>query len=119
MFLFQNIFIQGKTHLTFMDIAITHMSSKGQIVIPSEMRKDISEKEPMVILKSGDSFVLKKAKKMHFKVAEDLEFAKRVEEAWKQYDRGEFKTMDANAFLDELKSWKSSSKKNSKKNSTK
>ena len=36
---------------------------------------------------------------------EDLEFAKRTEEAWKRYDKGEFASMDAEEFLKELKKW--------------
>jgi hypothetical protein len=34
-----------------------------------------------------------------------LEFAKRTEEAWKRYDKGEFVSMDAKEFLKELKKW--------------
>jgi len=34
---------------------------------------------------------------------EDLEFARRTEDAWKKYDKGEFVSMDAKDFLKELK----------------
>ena len=43
-----------------MDIALTRMSSKGQVVIPSEMRKGIKEGEKMIIIKNKDQIILKK-----------------------------------------------------------
>ena len=42
------------------NVAITKLSSKGQIVIPSEMRDDFSKGEKLVIIKSGKQLILKK-----------------------------------------------------------
>ena len=39
------------------------------------------------------------------KFKEDLEFARRTEEAWKQIDRGDFIKMNVNKFLKEIKKW--------------
>jgi len=39
------------------------------------------------------------------KLKEDLEFARRTEEAWERHDRGEFKTLELNEFLEEIKKW--------------
>ena len=39
------------------------------------------------------------------KMKEDKEFAKRTEEAWKRYEKGEFKTMDFDEFIKEMKKW--------------
>jgi len=36
---------------------------------------------------------------------DDLRFAKKTEEAWKRYEKGLFKKMDAEEFLKELKKW--------------
>ena len=36
---------------------------------------------------------------------EDLEFARRTEEAWKEIDRGESITQSADDFLKDLKKW--------------
>ena len=88
-----------------MNIAITKLSSKGQVVIPAEMRKGIKEGEKLVIIKSKDQLIVKKAKDFSKHLEEDLEFARRTEEAWKRYDRGETKTQDAEDFLAELDSW--------------
>ena len=81
------------------------MSSKGQIVIPSEMRKEFKEGEEFVIIKNGKQLILKSVKDFDKNLKEDLIFAKRTEEAWKRHERGEFKSMDSKAFLKELKKW--------------
>ena len=88
-----------------MNIDITRMSSKGQVVIPQDMRKDIKEGEKLVIIKKGKQLILKKAKDFDKNVEEDLEFARRTEEAWKAYDRGKFIEQDADEFLKDLERW--------------
>ncbi|MAE42939.1 AbrB family transcriptional regulator [Candidatus Woesearchaeota archaeon] len=88
-----------------MNIDITKMSSKGQIVIPKEMRKHIKEGEKLVIIHNKKQLILKKADDFNKNLEEDLEFAKRTEEAWKAYDRREFIGQDADEFLKDLKKW--------------
>jgi len=87
------------------DIGITKVSSKGQIVIPQEMRSKLKEGDKLVIIKNGNQIILKKMKDFDKNLEEDLEFAKRTEEAWKRYDSGEFVSMDAKEFLKQLKKW--------------
>ena len=82
-----------------MDIAITKMSSKGQVVIPTEMRNDIKEGDKLIIIKSGHQLIMKKASELEKNMKEDIEFARRTEEAWKRYEKGEFKTVSADKFL--------------------
>lgn len=88
-----------------MQITLTKMSSKGQVVIPAEMRQDIPEGEQLIIIKADDHLIMKKASKLEKQLKEDLEFAKRTEEAWKRYERGEFKSLPAAEFLKELEKW--------------
>lgn len=78
------------------------MSSKGQIVIPSEMRKGMKEGDEFLIIKDDERIILKKADKISEEMKEDLEFAKRTEEAWQAYERGEFISQPADKFLEEL-----------------
>ena len=85
------------------NISITKMSSKGQIVIPQEMRGGMHEGDSFVIIKNDNQIILKKAEDFDENLKEDLEFARRTEEAWKKYDKGEFVSMDAKDFLKELK----------------
>ena len=88
-----------------MQVEITRMSSKGQIVIPKEMRKNIPEGEKLLILQEGDQLVIKKLQDLDKNFKEDIEFARRTEEAWKSYEKGEFIAMDADEFLKKLKTW--------------
>ncbi|MCH8328824.1 MAG: AbrB/MazE/SpoVT family DNA-binding domain-containing protein [Nanoarchaeota archaeon] len=85
-----------------MDVAITKMSSKGQVVIPAEMRKNIREGDKLLIIQNDDQLIMKKATKLDKSLKEDLEFARRTEEAWKRYEKGEFVSMPADKFLKEL-----------------
>lgn len=88
-----------------MDISITKMSSKGQIVIPLEMRENLKEGEKLVLIKNGKQIIIKKASDFDKNLKEDLEFARRTEEAYKRYEKGEFISMPADKFLEELKKW--------------
>ena len=88
-----------------MDISITKMSSKGQIVIPLEMRGNIKEGEKLVLIKNKGQIIMKKASEMDKSLAEDLEFARRTEEAYKRYEKGEFIEMDFDDFMKEAKKW--------------
>lgn len=88
-----------------MDVAITKISSKGQIVIPNELRGDLAVGEKLVIIKEDDKFIMKKANDLDKNFAQDLEFAKRTEEALKRYEAGEYKTVSSEDFSDELEKW--------------
>lgn len=88
-----------------MEIAITKMSSKGQIVIPAEMRKDINEGDKLVIIKNNKQLIMKKTSDLDENLKEDLEFAKKTEEAFQRYEKGEFIEMDFDNFLKEAKKW--------------
>ncbi len=43
------------------EIEITRLSSKGQIVIPLEMRKGLKEGDKMIVVKKDDEIILKKS----------------------------------------------------------
>ena len=87
------------------NISITRISSKGQVVIPLEMRKDLKEGDKLVIIKNDSQIILKRADKFSKTLEEDLEFAKRTEEAYKRHDRGEFIKMNADEFIKTMKKW--------------
>ena len=88
-----------------MEIAITKISSKGQIVIPAEMRKDIQEGEKLIIIKKDSQIIMKKANELEKNLIEDLEFARRTEEAWKRIEKGKGIKMDFDDFIEEMKKW--------------
>ena len=87
-------------------IDITKMSSKGQIVIPQELREGINEGDKLVVIRSEDQIILKRADSFDKNLEEDLKFAKKTEEAWKDIDEGKFKKTSSNDFLKEIRSFK-------------
>ena len=48
---------------------------------------------------------MKKAKELDKNLVEDLEFAKRTEEAWKRIKEGKGIKMDFDEFVEEMKKW--------------
>ena len=71
-----------------MEIATTRLSSRGQIVIPVEMRSHLKEGDNLVIIRKGEELVLKKEKEAIMNLidtnllAEDW-LSKEDEVAWK------------------------------------
>jgi len=53
-------------------------------------------------MKAGKQLILKSIKDFDENIEEDLEFARRTEEAWKKYELGEFKSLPVDKFLEEL-----------------
>ena len=88
-----------------MDVAITRMSSKGQIVIPASMRADIPEGERLIIIRDGERYILKPLSELEPALKEDLLFAEKTEQAFEEYRKGTFTKKTAHEFSDELASW--------------
>jgi len=88
-----------------MDVAITKMSSKGQVVIPKEMRRGLHDGEKLIIIKNNDQIIMKKVSDLSKNLEEDIEFARRTEEAWKRIEKGEGVKMKFDDFLKEMKKW--------------
>lgn len=86
-------------------MSIIKISSKGQIVIPSKMRGNLKEGDELVIIKDDERIILKKVGKLTEKMKEDLEFAKRTEEAYKRIEAGEGITMEFDEFIKEMEKW--------------
>ncbi|MBI4152311.1 AbrB/MazE/SpoVT family DNA-binding domain-containing protein [Candidatus Woesearchaeota archaeon] len=84
------------------ELEMTRMSSKGQVVIPKEMRTGFKEGEKFIVIRAGKQLILKSTRDFNENIKDDLEFAQRTEEAWKKYGRGEFKSTSADSFLNEL-----------------
>jgi len=87
-------------------IDITKMSSKGQIVIPAALRKDMLEGDKIIVIRNNDQIILKKADKFDKNIEEDLEVARRAENAWREIEAGKFKRMSPDEFLKEIRSLK-------------
>ena len=87
------------------NIDITRISSKGQIVIPKDMRAGFKEGEKLLIIKDKGRLILKKATSADENFKEDLEFAKRTEEALKRIEAGEYVSVDSKNLFKEMMSW--------------
>jgi AbrB family looped-hinge helix DNA binding protein len=88
-----------------MDVAITRMSSKGQIVIPASMRADIPEGEKFLVIRDGERYILKPLSGLEPALKEDLLFAEKTEQAFEEYRKGTFTGKTADEFTDELAAW--------------
>jgi AbrB family looped-hinge helix DNA binding protein len=86
-------------------IDVVKVSSKGQIVIPQELRKGIKEGDKLVVIRSGDQLILKKAEDFDKNLKEDLEFARRTEEAYRRIEAGEYISVDSENLSEEMDKW--------------
>lgn len=85
-----------------MEVAMTTVSSKGQVVIPVEMRGDLREGDKLIVIQNNDQIILKKATSLEKNFEEDIAFAKKTDEAWKKYAKGGFVSLPADKFLEKL-----------------
>jgi len=86
-----------------MEFAIAKVSTKGQIVIPSSLRRDIHSGDEFLIVKDKGKMIMKNVKHLANDLKNDLIFAERVEKAWQEHDKGKFVTKTKDEFLKELK----------------
>jgi len=87
------------------NVDVTKLSSKGQIVIPQSMRKEFSIGDKFVIIKSNHQFILKPVSKLGRNFVENMDFAKRTLKALDKYEKGRFREMKDKEFLAELEKW--------------
>ena len=88
-----------------MDIAITVMSSKGQVVIPASMRSDLPEGEKILIIREGERLILKPLTYIKPALRDDIIFAEKTEKAFEEYSKGTFIRKKAGDFIAEMDSW--------------
>lgn len=81
------------------------MSTKGQIVIPNDLRTEFQVGEKLVVIKNKGQLIIKKASKLEENLMEDIKFAKRTEAALKRVERGRYTSLPAKEFIKEMKKW--------------
>ena len=85
-----------------MGVAITKMSRNGQVVIPSEIRKDAKLKPStkfIIFNENGDIF-LKRVKER--KLLEDMKLIKDIEESEEKIKKGEYVEADTSMSEEEI-----------------
>ena len=77
-----------------MEVSITKISENGQIVIPSEIRKDagIKPSTKFIVFNEGGNIMLKQIKKEALK--EDMLLIERIKKSEEQIKKGEFVEAD-------------------------
>ena len=88
-----------------MDIGITRLSSKGQIVIPAFMRKGFPEGTQLLIVREGERFIIKPHDDLGPELKEDILFAERTERALQEFKEGKFIKKNHADFIHDLESW--------------
>ena len=87
------------------DTEFTKTSSKGQIVIPSNIRRKlkIGNGSLLAVTTQDDLIVLKN---VNSKISSaDMKSLKLIEEAWKDLDKGNYKVRSKEDFFKEYREW--------------
>ncbi len=87
------------------EVQFTRASSKGQIVIPSKIRKKLAIGEGSVLAVAADRNMIIMKKVDPGLSAEDLKSMKLIEEAWKYIEEGRYGALSKEAFFKKLKEW--------------
>jgi len=93
-----------KKHIVLPEIA--RASSRGQIVIPRDIRAMVGVREGSSFAVSArkDTIILKKLNTQM--TEDDLRTLKLVEEAWKDIEEGRYKRATPSNFFKEMAKWK-------------
>jgi len=88
-----------------MEFDITRISSKGQVVIPQQIREKMGliDGKLLAVSQKDNLIVFKKIE--NFAEEEDLEILSEIKKAWREIKQGKFKKSSSENFLKELDKW--------------
>ena len=84
---------------------LTKVSSKGQVVIPLEVRERMKIDEGTVFAVTSTDELLVFKKITNPILTEDIELLNEIKEAWNEIERGEFTVSSKDEFLKEMAQW--------------
>lgn len=94
-----------------MEIEMSKIGERGQIVIPQEFRKELNVKtgEKILLFKTDSKIVLEPVKKLKARVwqelKEDIIDAKIAEKRWEEIKEGKVVKQTKKEFLKDLEKW--------------
>jgi AbrB family looped-hinge helix DNA binding protein len=80
----------------------TKLSTKGQVVIPEEIRKDITAGTPFIVTRRDDLIILKKVEGLTEEEKKEMEELNKI---WKDIDEGNCETYEIEDFFKKMKEW--------------
>lgn len=81
---------------------VTKLSTKGQIIIPEEFRKDLEVGTSFIVSKQNDLIILKKVGGL---TEEEEKEIKELDKIWKDIDAGNCDSYTEKEFFEEMKRW--------------
>lgn len=81
---------------------ITKLSTKGQVVIPEQIRKGIKEGTAFSITRTEGLIVLKKVEGL---TEQEIKEMKELDKIWKDVDAGKGNVQKLGEFLKEMENW--------------
>ena len=81
---------------------ITKLSTKGQVVIPESIRKDMSSGTVFIVSKQNDLIILKKIEGL---TKQEMEEMKELDKIWKEIDSGKCESYTEKDFFKKMKEW--------------
>jgi AbrB family looped-hinge helix DNA binding protein len=81
---------------------ITKLSTKGQIVIPEELRQGMETGTAFMVTRQNNLIVLKKIAGLTKKEMEEM---KELDKIWQEIDEGKGITQNKEEFLKEMNAW--------------
>jgi len=78
------------------------MSTKGQIVIPEKLRKEIEVGTAFNVIKKNDLIILKKIEGLSKEEVKEME---ELDKIWKDVDSGKCESYTPEEFFKEMKQW--------------
>jgi len=81
---------------------ITKLSTKGQIVIPENLRKGLQTGTPFIVSRQENLIVLKEVKDL---TKHEMEEMKELDKIWKEIDSGKCESYTQEEFFKKMKEW--------------
>jgi len=90
-----------------MDAAIVKLSSKGQLVLPTEMKNNLrlSKGSKIILIQQGNALVMKSVDNISHNLEDEILDMALASKGWEQLESKKSKKVSKVKFLKELDSW--------------